>query len=69
MENYSATYLPEVCHEQGWTRDQCIDSLIRKAGYRGSIDSSFRSNLKVTRYQSTKYSLNYSEYEQIKSSN
>ena len=29
----SATYLPDVCTEQGWTKDECLESLMRKAGY------------------------------------
>merc|ERR1711934_1351684 len=24
--SYSATYLPEVPHQQGWTKEECIDS-------------------------------------------
>jgi hypothetical protein len=28
----TATFLPEVAADQGWTKRQCIESLIRKAG-------------------------------------
>lgn len=28
-----ATYLPHVCPEQGWTKEECITSLMEKAGW------------------------------------
>ncbi|EME30956.1 AMMECR1 family [Galdieria sulphuraria] len=59
---YSATYLPEVCLEQGWTKEQCISSLIRKSGYRNTISESLLKTIRLTRYSSKKYSLSYSEY-------
>ena len=33
----NATYLPDVIPEQGWTKDEAIDSLLRKGGQRGTI--------------------------------
>jgi AMMECR1 domain-containing protein len=30
---YGATYLPDVAVEQGWTKEQTLDSLMRKAGW------------------------------------
>ena len=32
---YSATYLPGVALEQGWTKEETLISLVRKAGYKG----------------------------------
>eukprot|EP00698_Gefionella_okellyi_P011652 TRINITY_DN3085_c0_g1_i3.p1 TRINITY_DN3085_c0_g1~~TRINITY_DN3085_c0_g1_i3.p1 ORF type:complete len:140 (-),score=3.97 TRINITY_DN3085_c0_g1_i3:78-497(-) len=61
-ETSSGTYLPEVCPEQGWTKDECIDSLIRKSGYEKRITDSFKQSLKVTRYQSSRAELTYDEY-------
>ncbi|KAG1675750.1 hypothetical protein FOA52_012406 [Chlamydomonas sp. UWO 241] len=58
----SGTYLPEVAHEQGWSKDAAIDSLIHKAGYDGPVDAALRSALRVTRYQSTACTLTYAEY-------
>jgi len=58
----SATFLPSVCEEQGWSQQECIDSLIRKAGFKGSIDSGLRSSLSVTRYQGCKASVDYARY-------
>eukprot|EP00298_Acanthocystis_sp_HF-20_P030106 c9160_g1_i1.p1 GENE.c9160_g1_i1~~c9160_g1_i1.p1 ORF type:complete len:195 (+),score=51.85 c9160_g1_i1:50-634(+) len=61
--NYSATYLPEVAHEQNWTKDECLESLMKKAGYRGKITPDIiQTSVSVTRYQSAKTSLSYSEY-------
>lgn len=30
-----ATYLPDVAVEQGWTKEECVESLMRKAGWEG----------------------------------
>ncbi|PKA60013.1 Uncharacterized protein AXF42_Ash009697 [Apostasia shenzhenica] len=58
----SATYLPEVAAHEGWTKIEAIDSLMRKAGYNGVITESLRKRLRVTRYQSTLYTMHYAEY-------
>lgn len=58
----SATYLPEVPAHEGWTRVEAIDSLIRKAGFSGPITESLRKHIKLTRYQSTLFTMHYSDY-------
>ncbi|KAG6513856.1 uncharacterized protein At2g38710-like isoform X1 [Zingiber officinale] len=58
----SATYLPEVPAQEGWTKTETIDSLMRKAGYDGAINESLRMRLHVTRYQSTLYTMHYRDY-------
>jgi len=59
----TATYLPEVAKEQGWTRIQTIDSLLKKAGYWKTITEDFRNTIKLTRYRSEKIILSYDEYQ------
>ena len=46
---YSATYLPEVCGEQGWARREAVESLVRKSGYQGGIDDRLLGSIKVGR--------------------
>eukprot|EP00246_Nothoceros_aenigmaticus_P006325 TRINITY_DN19152_c0_g1_i1.p1 TRINITY_DN19152_c0_g1~~TRINITY_DN19152_c0_g1_i1.p1 ORF type:complete len:208 (-),score=25.00 TRINITY_DN19152_c0_g1_i1:248-871(-) len=58
----SATYLPEVAAQEGWTKLEAIDSLVRKAGYTGVITDSFRKKFRVTRYQSSWFTMHYSDY-------
>ncbi|KAL1549664.1 hypothetical protein AAHA92_17739 [Salvia divinorum] len=58
----SATYLPEVAAHEGWTNVEAIDSLIRKAGYSGTITGQLRKSIQLTRYQSTLFTMPYSEY-------
>ncbi|WCJ19105.1 hypothetical protein M5689_001410 [Euphorbia peplus] len=58
----SATYLPEVAAHEGWTQVEAIDSLVRKAGYGGHITEALRKSIRLTRYQSTLFTLTYSEY-------
>nr|GMD52796.1 AMMECR1 protein [Ipomoea batatas] len=58
----SATYLPDVAAHEGWTRTEAIDSLMRKAGYNGTITESLRKKIRLTRYQSTLFTLRYSDY-------
>lgn len=63
--SYSATYLPEVAHQQGWTKEECIDSLVQKAGYYGKAEK-IRKLVRLTRYQSSLYTLTYQEYLALK---
>ncbi|KAF5470155.1 uncharacterized protein At2g38710-like [Juglans microcarpa x Juglans regia] len=58
----SATYLPEVAAQEAWTKTEAIDSLMRKAGYNGTITESLRKRILLTRYQSTLFTMHYSEY-------
>jgi hypothetical protein len=70
--HYNATYLPEVAHEQGWTQEQTIRSLIRKSGYYGSPREVLNPNngsFQCIRYQSSKEYLTYDEYAQRCSQN
>ena len=64
----SATYLPDVCTDQNWSKDECLESLMRKAGYdpsygRGS-NGGWRSvqGLKVERYRALKGRISYDGY-------
>lgn len=59
---YSATYLPEVPLEQGWTQEEAVESLVRKAGFRGEVCNTVLSQITCTRYQSSKHRLTYDEY-------
>ena len=58
----TATYLPEVASEQGWSKHEAIDSLLRKGGYKELITQEMRQSIKLTRYRSEKCSLTYEEY-------
>ncbi|EPY53365.1 ammecr1 [Schizosaccharomyces cryophilus OY26] len=59
---YSATYLPSVAAEQGWTQKETLLSLIRKSGFYG-----IPRNLKIqaTRYQSSQVECSFEEYFKI----
>lgn len=63
--NYSATFLPEVAEDEGWDQKTTLQYLIRKAGYRGSLEGVF-NNIEVTRYQSIKKTISYDEYQKMK---
>ncbi|KAF5177939.1 Ammecr1 family, partial [Thalictrum thalictroides] len=58
----NATYLPEVAAHEGWTKLEAIDSLMRKSGFNGTITESLRKRIRLTRYQSTLYTMHYSDY-------
>jgi AMMECR1 domain-containing protein len=58
----TATYLPEVSREQGWTKSQTIDSLMRKGGYRHTVTTDIRKTVKLTRYQTEKCIVSYDDY-------
>ncbi|KFA62070.1 hypothetical protein S40285_02118 [Stachybotrys chlorohalonatus IBT 40285] len=59
---YGSTYLPDVASEQGWTKDEALFSLVRKAGWVGSRSRWKDLDLKVTRYQGKKVSVDYPEF-------
>ncbi|KAK7757487.1 hypothetical protein SLS62_000502 [Diatrype stigma] len=60
---YGATYLPDVAPEQGWTKEETLVSLMRKAGWIGKKDKwQQMGDLTVVRYQGKKHKLLYSEY-------
>ncbi|KAJ5960551.1 uncharacterized protein N7479_007701 [Penicillium vulpinum] len=43
---YGATYLPDVAVEQGWTKEETVESLMRKAGWDGGSSSTARRLLR-----------------------
>lgn len=57
-----ATYLPEVAFEQGWSKEEAIRSLMKKAGLKSSITQEIVDTISLTRYNSQKYSVTYREY-------
>lgn len=63
-KRYSATYLPDVAVEQGWSKEETLESLVRKAGWGASKGKGWReaAELKVVRYQGRKESVEYEEY-------
>ncbi|MBW0467983.1 hypothetical protein O181_007698 [Austropuccinia psidii MF-1] len=60
----SATYLPDVAAEQGWSKAETIDSAIRKAGWNGIITAALRNSLIIERYQSSKWTVTYQEWKE-----
>ena len=60
----SATYLPEVTPEQGWTREEALISAIRKAGWHGrvSVGDEVWGSLRVRRYGSDKAGCGYRDW-------
>lgn len=65
-KSYSATYLPEVAPEQEWSKSRTISELILKAGYKRPLSSRIKKSIRVTRYQSSKCSLTYAEWESLR---
>ena len=63
----SGVYLPEVMVEQGWSRQQTIDSLIRKAGFKHTITDQLRHSLRLTRFRSTTATASYEQWAQARS--
>ncbi|KZF18860.1 hypothetical protein L228DRAFT_225357 [Xylona heveae TC161] len=60
---HGATYLPDVALEQGWTKEETLVSLMRKAGWSGRRDEWRKVvDLKVIRYQGKRCSLPYVDW-------
>ncbi|OHT07572.1 hypothetical protein TRFO_05224 [Tritrichomonas foetus] len=64
IDGMSATFLPEVASEQGWTKEETLQHLARKAGMYKPFDSAALARAKVERYQSSKCKVTYDEYKQ-----
>ncbi|KAF8465553.1 AMMECR1 domain-containing protein [Kalaharituber pfeilii] len=60
-----ATYLPDVPPEQGWTKEETIVSLMRKAGWGGRTSEWRKIDLSVIRYKGTKASVSWSDYQRV----
>ncbi|KAF2466500.1 uncharacterized protein BDR25DRAFT_306053 [Lindgomyces ingoldianus] len=59
---YGSTYLPDVAKEQGWTKEETIISLMRKAGWSGRKEDWKKVDLSVVRYQGRQVRLEYREW-------
>jgi AMMECR1 domain-containing protein len=58
----SATYLPQVMPEQGWTKQEAIDSAVHKAGWEGQVTEGIRQSIRLERYQSRKCTVGWDDY-------
>jgi uncharacterized protein (TIGR00296 family) len=61
-KRYGATYLPDVALEQGWTKEETLVSLMRKAGWVGRKERWAEVALDVVRYQGKKERVEYAEF-------
>ena len=59
---FSATYLPEVALEQGWTHEETVRSLVRKAGYAKAATPELLKSIATTRYTSSKARATHAEW-------
>ncbi|KAK5114730.1 hypothetical protein LTR62_002304 [Meristemomyces frigidus] len=63
---YNSTYLPDVAKEQGWTKEEALISLMRKAGWNGSSSSWARTwrdgKGELVRYEGAAVGLLYQEW-------
>ncbi|KAF8591545.1 hypothetical protein K439DRAFT_1650763 [Ramaria rubella] len=58
----TATYLPDVAIDQGWTKVETVDSAIRKAGWDGRINEDVRRSVILRRYQSRKCVVGWDDF-------
>jgi uncharacterized protein (TIGR00296 family) len=61
---YGSTYLPDVAKEQGWTKEETMISLMRKAGWSGRKEDWKKVELNVVRYQGRQVRLAYGEWKE-----
>ncbi|CAD0106603.1 unnamed protein product [Aureobasidium uvarum] len=61
-----ATYLPDVAREQGWTKEEALVSLMRKAGWSGRKDEwrKVASSMELVTYEGKKVDLEYAEFKE-----
>lgn len=62
-KRYGSTYLPNVALEQGWTKEETLVSLMKKAGWTGrSHEWKKISDLRCIRYEGKRASIGYREW-------
>ncbi|KAH0257847.1 hypothetical protein KCU91_g16120, partial [Aureobasidium melanogenum] len=61
-----ATYLPDVAKEQGWTKEEALVSLMRKAGWSGRKDDwrKVAAGMELVTYEGKKVDLSYAEFKE-----
>ena len=61
-----ATYLPDVAREQGWTKEEALVSLMRKAGWSGRKDEWRKAStgMELVTYEGKKVDLGYAEFKE-----
>ncbi|RMJ24076.1 AMMECR1 family [Aspergillus sp. HF37] len=62
---YGATYLPDVPAEQGWSKEETVESLMRKAGWDGSTGSVARRLLRGSSSSSSHGSGSNNPWDQV----
>lgn len=62
----TATYLPQVAAERGWTKEETIESLLRKGGFTGNINQTIKDSIKLVRYRSDVVHMKFHEYVRLK---
>jgi AMME syndrome candidate gene 1 protein len=78
---HGATYLPDVAVEQGWSKEECVESLMRKAGWDGGSRGISRrllrgpdntepwdtvSDFRTVRYTGLRSSAEFEEWEELR---
>jgi uncharacterized protein (TIGR00296 family) len=63
IDGKRATYLPEVASDRGWSKEEALRHLAQKGGFRHDYGPAEISRSKVIRYQSSKISATWDEYQ------
>lgn len=61
-QQLSATFLPDVPIEQGWTKEETLIHLVRKAGASIKNIKTISELTKLVRYKGAKTAMTYEEY-------
>ena len=63
--NYSATFLPSVIEDQGWSKQQTFENLLPKSGCRARATPEVLNKCVVHTYEGTKSHMAYDEYQKL----
>lgn len=61
----SATFLPDVPTEQGWTKEETLVQLVQKAGANIKSISTIKELVELTRYEGKKTAMTYKQYQEF----
>jgi uncharacterized protein (TIGR00296 family) len=65
IDGRRATYLPEVAADRGWSKVEALQHLAVKGKFTGVYDDAAIQRSKVIRYQSSKISASWAEYQEF----
>ena len=54
-----------IAQEQGWTHQETVEALVRKAGFRGQVDDQLLDRMSSRGYEASKCTLTFDQFQAL----